>query len=135
MKVAFPSKVRTLQVAFDAFTSFARSAAYDFERIASTGIFTKRGLDRARLLHEHPPVHLREEAEHANGAPDPQRKGFTRQEIIEAHFNLGDRVGPKGHGFSRCLGGAGHQVAFLVFLRTGSVIRDRCRDRHSLRPR
>lgn len=32
--------------------------------------------------------------------PDPIRKGFTRQEIIEAHFNLGDRVGPRGHGFT-----------------------------------
>jgi metallophosphoesterase (TIGR03767 family) len=32
--------------------------------------------------------------------PDPNRKAFTRQSIIDAHFNLGDAVGPTGHGFT-----------------------------------
>jgi metallophosphoesterase (TIGR03767 family) len=33
--------------------------------------------------------------------PDPERKGFTRQEIINAHFTIGDKVGPVGHGFTQ----------------------------------
>ncbi len=31
---------------------------------------------------------------------DANRKGFTRQSIIDAHFTLGDAVGPTGHGFT-----------------------------------
>lgn len=33
-------------------------------------------------------------------APDPQRRGFTRREIIDAHFTLDDPAGPRGHGFT-----------------------------------
>ncbi len=33
--------------------------------------------------------------------PDPERRGFTRQEIINAHFTIGDKVGPVGHGFTQ----------------------------------
>lgn len=32
--------------------------------------------------------------------PDPRRSGFTRQQIIDAHFAIGDAVGPVGHGFT-----------------------------------
>ncbi len=32
--------------------------------------------------------------------PDARRKAYTRRSIINAHFDLGDRVGPKGHGFT-----------------------------------
>jgi metallophosphoesterase (TIGR03767 family) len=32
--------------------------------------------------------------------PDPDRKAFTRQSIIDAHFDLADKVGPVGHGFT-----------------------------------
>ncbi len=32
--------------------------------------------------------------------PDPQRREFTRREIIDAHFTIGDKVGPVGHGFT-----------------------------------
>lgn len=33
-------------------------------------------------------------------SPDPARRSFTSQEIIDAHFTVGDAVGPVGHGFT-----------------------------------
>ena len=32
--------------------------------------------------------------------PDSKRRSFTHQEIIDAHFTIGDKVGPVGHGFT-----------------------------------
>lgn len=62
--------------------------AYEPENVAAQEQF--RGL--VRNLGEQPGVRV--------VTPDSRRRGYTRKSIINAHFDLRDRMGPKGHGFT-----------------------------------
>lgn len=62
--------------------------AYEPENVAAQEHF--RGL--VRNLGEQPGVRV--------VTPDARRRGYTRKSIINAHFDLRDRMGPKGHGFT-----------------------------------